>query len=266
MRERPADLPDFATPPLQEVAIGLQFEPTPGYVQAHVGAYWQRIRDDYPLVQDQVRLETPIEVPGSVFGPSIPFRVQFATMLPRAWFMNDDESCLIQIQNDRFIHNWRKKSSEYPRFEAIASQFSQRYHQFVAFLEEEKLGAPVLCQLEVSYINWIPVPRLQDFLTTVGDPTIVVEDLRPQEPGGIWTVRYTLLNDRQPIGSLTAEAMPGKLAASGEQGHQFTLTARVLLTGKPDLEALIFRSRNDIVRAFHALTLKALHQDWGYRA
>jgi len=266
MRKRPADLPDFAAPPLQEVAIGLQFDPTPGYLQAHVGAYWQRIRSDYPLVQDQARLETPIEVPGSVFGRSESFRVQFGVKLPRAWFMNVDGSYLIQMQDDRFIHNWRKQSSEYPRFEVIASQFSQRYQQFVDFLEEYKLRVPLLRQLEVTYINWIPAARLQDFLRTTSDPSIVIEDLRPQEPGGTWTARYSMLVDQQPIGSLTAEAMPGKLTASGEQGHRFALSARILLTGNPDLEALMFRSRNDIVRAFHALTTESRHQEWGYKA
>lgn len=265
MRERPADLPDFDVPPLQEVAIGLQFDPTPGYAQAHVGAFWQRIKADYPRVSDQMRLESPIEVPGSAFPSPMPFRVQFGTTLPRAWFLNEDESFLIQLQDDRFIHNWRKKSSYYPRFESLAEQFIRRYGDFASFLDEEKLRAPVLRQLEVTYINWIPVLRIQEFLRPTADQAVNIEGLRPQEPGNMWRGRYTVLHEGSPVGSLTAEAAPGKLPASGEQGHQFVLAARVLLTGSADIESMMFRARNDIVRTFHALTREEMHDMWGYR-
>ena len=58
---RPPNLPDYRKPPIDEVAIGVQFPPIDGLTQAHFGLLWTHIRSDYPSVQSQPRIEGPIE-------------------------------------------------------------------------------------------------------------------------------------------------------------------------------------------------------------
>ena len=59
--------------------------------------------------------------------------------LPRCWFLNDTETRLIQLQADRFIHNWRKVTGkeEYPRYEAIRDEFIDRWDEFCMFLGDQ---------------------------------------------------------------------------------------------------------------------------------
>lgn len=124
------DLPDFRKPPLAETVLSLQFEPIAGLTTAHLGLLWQRFREQLPLIEEQPPLPPVVEK----FGPPAPSQVEVTVEekppVPRLWFLNQDKTELIQVQADRFIHNWRKIEGLelYPRFVGpIREKFRSAY-------------------------------------------------------------------------------------------------------------------------------------------
>jgi len=118
---RPADLPDFRKPPVTETVLSLQFEPLGGLTAAHLGLMWQRFRPQLPEVEEHPPLPPVFEK----FEPPSPAQVEVTIEekppVPRLWFLNPPKTELIQIQVDRFIHNWRKMQGmePYPHYEPI---------------------------------------------------------------------------------------------------------------------------------------------------
>ncbi len=53
MSRRPDHLPDFAEPPLDEVVLGVQFEPVSGYSAVYAKDIWELFRSEFPKVQEQ---------------------------------------------------------------------------------------------------------------------------------------------------------------------------------------------------------------------
>ena len=76
--------------------------------------------------------------------------------LPRVWFLHDDGS-IIQVQRDRFLHNWRKlqPTDEYPRYRKVFQMFQSHFSTFQGFLNENQLGPVIPRQYEMTYVNII---------------------------------------------------------------------------------------------------------------
>ena len=105
-------LPDFERPPVIEVALSVQFKRLEALRSAHLGLLWAKFRPEgFPRTEDHAPLEPAFER----FDPNllrtqlgIEVRASDLPPLPRVWFLNEAGSELIQIQRDRFVHNWRK--------------------------------------------------------------------------------------------------------------------------------------------------------------
>src|SRR2546422_5562505 len=141
--DRP-NIPDFDNPPVVEVVLSIQFEPLEGLHTAHLGLLWGQFRDRFPRTEDQPPLNRVIEdlepsVPPEAGGIRIEFFDRFPS--PRLWFLNEDGTELIQVQQDRFIHNWRTvgEGKKYPRYERIRESFSKELTTFQQYLSREKL-------------------------------------------------------------------------------------------------------------------------------
>src|SRR5262245_37109554 len=116
MSSEDRSLPDFAKPPVVETVLDVGFAPLPGWRIPHFGLFWQSIRDEYPTFRDQ----PPLLLERETFGKrqSQPLNLAFEFLNQpeaRCWFEEKSGARLIQIQHDRFIHNWRKteKQQEY---------------------------------------------------------------------------------------------------------------------------------------------------------
>ena len=112
----------------------------------------------FPLTEEHL----PLHVPRETFGVPLPGQVEVTTaekpLLPRVCFLNQSETELIQIQTDRFIHNWRKAGNvpaPYPRYEGVRAKFRDEVSRFQQFLSDEKLGQVVVNQCEGTYVNHI---------------------------------------------------------------------------------------------------------------
>ena len=140
----------FDRPPINEVVVSVFFSPPlEGFRSEHMGRFWEKIRVEYPNVQQQV----PIP---KVSGPSIGHGEVIP--MPRYWFIAADDTWVIQIQNNAFIFNWRRRGGNlYPGFtDSIEPNFRRLYETFESFLTTElALPEPTIEECELTYTDII---------------------------------------------------------------------------------------------------------------
>lgn len=150
-------LPDFDDPPLIEVALAVQFEPLTALRPLHLGLIWKRFQGSFPRTEEHPPRDLTVERFGVPTPPKMEVRIETTPPVPRYWFLNEAGTELIQIQQDAFVHNWRKvgEGDEYPRYEYIRDRFRAELEMFNQFLIDEGLGDLLLNQCEVTYVNHI---------------------------------------------------------------------------------------------------------------
>ncbi|WP_081487786.1 TIGR04255 family protein [Nitratireductor aquibiodomus] len=162
---RPAHLPDFKNPPLEEVVLGVQFSAIPGYMSVFSHEVWGLFQATHPKVSEHPMLSPNFEsFGGGNPQPSLQFQMGPAPTGSRQWFSTIEGNDLIQFQADRFVANWRKQatSPEYPRFEGISRAFEENLRKLNEYAST-RFGAPLAVnQAEISYINIIPVDDFSD--------------------------------------------------------------------------------------------------------
>ena len=149
----------FAKPPVTEVVFSVSLALSQPLHTAHVGAYWLRIRDRFPQVQELPPLD-PIAMAQAADGQlQLRLHMDMRDLPPlrRTWFVTEDGRDLIQIQEDRFIFNWRRNAidSGYPGFSQVNERFEEHFAEFLAFLTEEGLSAVAYPLLELVYVSQI---------------------------------------------------------------------------------------------------------------
>jgi uncharacterized protein (TIGR04255 family) len=200
--------PDYERPPVIEVVCGIQFDPMPTFHATTFGLFWQTIRDEYIQVQEMPPLPRVIEQFPPVPKKSQPqLEILDMSPLPRIFFVNKMPSWLIQLQRDRFLHNWRKEKDEdiYPRYPVIFDKFWKAWLKFCEFCKDENLGEPIVNQLEITYINHIPI----------GDGWKTLADLGKVFPDVGWRCQERFL----PIPESISLALPFILPESQGRLH-----------------------------------------------
>ena len=271
----PRSLPDFRRPPLTEVVLGVQFEPLPGFTSIYAGRFWERIRESFPRVEERSPLRSRIER----FGGRQPrdLKLQWEVLesppIARYWFLNSKGDQLIQVQHDRFLHNWRKRGSEdsYPRYESIRESFESELELFKSFLSEEGLSQPEPNQCEVTYVNHI-VPNdvwkrhgQLDRVLTVLSGRYSDDFLREPEDSRLATRFQMRDDDGTPIGRLYVSAKSGVQVSTDQPIIVLELTSRGQPRGEGTEGVLPFLdlAREWIVRGFTSITTPEMHEVWG---
>src|SRR6266851_4858816 len=154
MTERPANLPDYHRPPIDEVVIAVQFPLIEDLTDNHIREFWKVIRDEYPIAERQPRLEGPIES----LEPAQQVTIQLPTpgvaqLHARTWMISDADDFLVQVQNTRFIQNWRSRQDEYGHFEQVREKFWANFSKFQEYVRSQNLIMPAVQQIEVTYLN-----------------------------------------------------------------------------------------------------------------
>ena len=139
---------EYENPPIDEIACGILFDSITGLQSGHLGILWQKFRPDFPRIEDH-NLLAPVSEGDLNNRGTLP--------LPRVWFVHKDENELIQVQFNRFVHNWRKRrpDDKYPGYERVIANFEKYLSHFHKFLAEEKLSNLVPHQYELTYIDYI---------------------------------------------------------------------------------------------------------------
>ena len=266
MNDRPLHLPDYRSPPIDEVVVGVQFPPIPNFQDVHVGLYWQKVRSNYPRAETQPRIEGPIETPGPPQAniPVIP--ISFAPTQARTWLISDTDDYLIQVQNTRFIQNWRRRNAEYPHFEAIHGLFEDHYQKFRELLKDEHLQEPTVQQVEVSYINWVTGLPISKFLRPGTSATIQVGGQNHEPEDQNWGARYLLSASADTVERLHVVCQAAtRPVPNMETGNIFQLVyhaARAEGFTADEIRRLMPKGRDIIVSTFDELTTADAHAAW----
>jgi uncharacterized protein (TIGR04255 family) len=273
-RRRPHGLPDFDRPPVTEVVLSIQFAALPLLRSVHAGMYWNEIRKEYPNASEQA----PISPQFETFGPTptltagIQIQAMFPPQMTRHWFETDGGEHLVQLQQDRLLHNWRKRTPEmeYPRYEALRAKFVGDVDRLSAFFRREGVGEIRPNQCEVTYINTIISAEGKNPHENLARITPLwagnlSEPLLPAPETTAFQTKYVLRKGQVPYGRVYVTFTPAYRAADYSPVVQLEVTAR----GRPDEEsieaalALLDEERSVVVRTFTAVTTPSMHKEWG---
>jgi uncharacterized protein (TIGR04255 family) len=264
------DLPDFDNPPLVETVLSAQFERLTALRTVHLGLFWQRVRSEFPNVEEHPALASIFEQAGEPVPQAVQLRFQppEPVPLPRLWLLNRGGSELMQIQNDRFIKNWRKAdpNTEYPRYtKVIRPAFIRDFEIFQTFLADETLGDIKVNQCEVTYVNhiiagegWTKHDEI-DKIFTFCKPSFA--EPYPGRPEGLaYVARFPILGpNKEWIGRLHVEALPGISISENRPMYALNLTARGTYGSGIEFFDI---GRRWIVKSFENFTTEHMHQIW----
>lgn len=266
--------PSYRRPPVAEVALALYVSPPLPLRTVSLGRLWERWRDRYPQSEDQPPL--PPVMPETFPHPSPSASIQFSGVFPgvRVWYLSEGRDRVLQVQRDRLVLNWRRLADDqpYPRYESLRPEFEAAAVQFLEFATSEGLGPARIAQVEVAYVNPIPLgDRVEDPARMLsvwsGERS---DDFLPASPESVsLALRYRIPHPEtgEPIGRLYVEASPAmhqNVASPEEEVFLLRLFARGRPLGDGITGALAFLDvgRDWVVRGFTSITTSEMHDIW----
>lgn len=265
-------LPEFDNPPVVEVALSVQFEKLASLHAPQLGYVWQLYRNRFPKTEEQPPLEPAFEQfgPRAVGRPGVRLELVPAPPAPRLWLLNESGTELVQVQQDRFVRNWRKQDDgdEYPRYKCLSGLFREDFLAFCRLIEAEQWGRVEPNQCEVTYVNII-AEGWQDHgdvgqVLTFFSPSYSDEGLGKPEEAAI-SLKYVLKDEAgEPAGRLHIAANPVIRVSDNRPAIRLHLTAR----GKPrtsnidGVMAFLDQGHEAIVQGFASITTTKMHQVW----
>ena len=248
--------------------MGIQFEPVAGYQQIRAGEVWSLFRADYPEVEEHPPLPPAFETFGLPAGPQFNFGFATGAQHDRFWFLKPQKEELIQFQQDRLLHNWRKigdGTNPYPRFDAMIVDFEQEARDLEAFFRGISAGAGLkVNQCELTYINHIELdgsPGLENmskWVKFVNGDAFVSDDARHAFRSVI------VAPNGEPFGRIICECNPA-VNMAGKAIFILNITVRGL-PHRPNITAAIdflTMGREMIVELFERITTDSAHRAWG---
>lgn len=184
----------YENPPINEIVCGVLFDEIKGLQTAHFGKLWQKFSPDFMASEDQSLID-PI--------PAEDLSNRGLHPLPRVLFIHKDDNEIIQVQRNRFHHNWRKTryDDKYPGYETVIENFEKHLSSFQEFLAEEELGNLVPNGYEITYVDlilenagWETLNNLGHIFpsfVTLKDRNRLLADIR----GINWSMTFGLPND-----------------------------------------------------------------------
>lgn len=265
------NLPSFDAPPVNETVLGLEFSPLSKWSIPHFGLFWSRIRGEYPRCEVKAPLAQQEEKFGEQHAP-LNFRsIQFELLQQpevRCWFHDSTEHRLLQVQQDRFIHNWRKQGApdEYPRYEKIRSIFEREWARFKEFTSTEDLGPIAVNQCEVTYVNHLEQGREWTNLADLSEVVTFWKGCSATHPApeSVQAVMSFVRDSTR----LRVQLQHAIRSIDLKEIIVFTLSAR----GRPDSDQAqdILRWMDDarawVVTSFAELTTPEMHRLWKRRS
>jgi len=262
----------FDRPPVAEVALSVQTSPAFGVQAAHLGAFWETaLRDAYPVTQDQPAAPPSIESfddggwrPVIIFGTGAPSS--------RQWYLTEDQTRLVQMQNDRIVLNWRRlQSTDYPHYAALRAELERVTSLWQTFTDERRLPRAPVVQTEVTYINQIP---LEEPITDLSDVGAVLSALRLTWPENAGTPELFQFEQRFRLSG--PDGRPARLYVTLAPGSlpddrpflSLNLVARGAPAGQGMQAALTWLDfgHNQIVNTFADITAAGMREGWGQHA
>lgn len=252
----------FEKPPVVEVSCGVTFRLEHSLKSGHVGLYWSRVKDEFPRCEDAAPIAALFETTEG--APTVTYQVLELPELRRTWLLNSAGTHLLQLQEDRFIFNWKRNNLEarYPSYDSVIANFWKQWHQYRDFLVEQGLGAPVAVQLELTYFNAL-----------IGSPHFLC-DHRRQVDAERFLPNSEAINYRDQFllpdncGRLHVSAASARQVQTGESVLRLDLTARGLPkeASEQSCRQWFDLAHEWITQGFADLTTSEAHELWGRTA
>lgn len=263
-----ADQPvNFKKPPVTEVYLGLQTV-GPIFPVGDLGLLSKVHTPRYPKLQFMQQVTRMVEVPPS---PEPQLVIQAQPAGPRFWFLNSEETNIVQIQTDRFVYNWRKTNDDqlYPRFDSVRSAFREEFTFLLKELELDPASSFVdVC--EVSYTNAIQRPGREDIRADlceifrgITDLDVGVSGIKLQEGQFSWIYNVT-----RPGGEFAGRLRITTVPVVNIQAKGRTLVTTITYRGIPPDRTLagafdLFDEGHlAIVKTFKNITTPEMHALW----
>lgn len=249
------ETPSFRNPPVIEVSFGIQFARIERWQTRHFGEFWSRVKDEFKFSADAPPLEFPT-------APTV--ELLLLPPLRRVLFASEDQTSLLQVQDNRFHFNWRKIRPEnsYPRFASLFPQFKKWFSLYGGFLKEKELGEAKPLRFELTYINHIDV---SGNFSTVLEQTVKLFNWSAVSPRYLdaptTATAAWQFNMPDGLGTMNANLTHVKT----EQSKELLVLALSCVGEQVDLSRLdtwFKTARESIVFGFTDLTTDAAHKIW----
>lgn len=262
---RPAHLPDYDNPPINEVVLGIQFATPSGYQQIYAGEVWSLFKNKFPEVEEQPPLPPTFETFGLPQKGQLNFGIITGASHDRFWFLSEKKEQLIQFQNDRFLHNWRKIGEDknpYPHFEEIIESFENELQSLTKYFSKFSSDPLNVNQCELTYINHILLTKetsdkVEDWIKLI--------NLLDTSPEDVSLGYRKVIKDTngKPYGRLICEGSTG-INKRNESIFVLNITVRGIPQESNTASALNFlkEGREKIVNCFDEITTDFAHKQW----
>ncbi|MCD6218564.1 TIGR04255 family protein [bacterium] len=274
MKENSSSFAEYENPPVSEVALSIQFESLQKLKTPYIGLLWQKYIDsrsklnkvwEQPLLKDRFELFHDEKLAPRIELSNIP-------PLQRYWFLNESETELVQIQDNRFVRNWRRldTSKDYPRYNKNREDFIKDFEIFETFLKEHNIGEILPNQCEVTYVNPIPAEgkyerpdQLHNVVTFFQSE--YSDSFLPDLENINFTLQYVIQKeDSLPLGRLYIS-----LQSVTSKDNSLIYLIKLVARGKPIGEGIdgvlgfMDIGHEWIVRGFSSVTASYMHELWG---
>lgn len=280
MLERPEHLPDYKDPPIDEVALSIQFGELGSLSTVGMGQLCAAFSDQFPIIEEKPQIQPKFETFGDGLVHSTLPNIEISQLpnLRRIWLVSEDGHELLQIQTNRFVHNWRKIKGEghYPRFESILPKYLAEIETLKS--ELARIGLPELeiNQCELSYFNNIDLRDDEGYSEGFervfrnwgswpsGVPKSGIKT-EPDVPVLGMKLKILSKDSDQPFARLHVDAIPA-VKSGGERMIRLNLVFRGLPNLEVDnfIEQFMAQGREVIVQQFQALASDAANELWGH--
>jgi len=268
----------FDSPPVVETVLGVQFATLVGFSTAHAGWFWKEYLEkignsqhSWSRAVDAPRLEEQFERfgPEDVWGPPLTMKMLPPSQSNRTQIIRSDNERMLQIQDSRFILNWRKQTAAYPSFSTLLPEFRILLQAFEAFSNHAGFGVPSYNQWEIVYVNqfkkgemwqsprdWskifpaLTLPSMPNRFHTIGDETMSAD----------W--RFSLPENR---GRILLSPRQVRQAPAGEEVLNFTLVARGPVNSDQTWEQGFALAHDALDDIFTSITSTEAQERWKKR-
>jgi len=255
------------------LALGVQFECLDRLKAVHYGIWWKAIRDQFPKVEEHNALPPIVEPLDMAQTVEVKLRISDRPPPVRLWFLNEEATRLIQVQNDRFVYNWRKRGPSkepYPSYDVLIEDFMKHLESFCDFVAEGKHGAFVPTMCEITYVDhivagqgWKDHSEMHKLIAPVSPQ--YSDDFLPPMESLLFNTSYLFKKGAKALGRLRVNANPAFRGKEKEPITVMNVGAFAPPIG-PNIEGIrkaLDRAHEWTVRGFTSMTPKEMHKVWG---
>lgn len=235
-----------------------------------LAAFYELLAADYPKTLDVMPLAPTFEPLGPGAIPQFAFNAA-SSMLPRSWFISENDEHVVQFQSDRLIVNWRMRPNggTYPRYPEVRRRFVAAHEALEVFCSQK--GMPPLApnQCDLTYYNKVALPEGSTWADFGHLFRGMHLDRGPEWQGQFSVGQMTLIRDIPSESSpqfsrLQVDCMPIQTDAARQAwALNFAVKGR---PARPTFEAVLAfldSAHTEIVTCFAAITTESMQARWG---